>query len=150
MKNLVIGYGNTLRGDDGVGYRIAEAIADWNFPEIKVIASHQLTPELALEIANCDRVIFVDAALPGNQKTVDLQVLRMPQFISLQTHCSDPKELLGLAFQLYGSCPMAYQVLVPTQTMSFTEELSKTAQLGFETALQKIQSLCDVPQTSQY
>jgi hydrogenase maturation protease len=28
-KILVIGYGNTLRGDDGVGYQIAETVADW-------------------------------------------------------------------------------------------------------------------------
>ena len=37
MKNnkiLIIGYGNTLRGDDGVGYKIAEIIEQWNFDNI--------------------------------------------------------------------------------------------------------------------
>jgi hydrogenase maturation protease len=47
FKILLIGYGNTLRNDDGVGVRIAEIIAEENRPHVQVIATHQLTPELA-------------------------------------------------------------------------------------------------------
>ena len=63
MKNkkiLIIGYGNTLRGDDGVGYKIAEIIEQWNINNITSLAVHQLTPDLAENIAQADTVIFVD------------------------------------------------------------------------------------------
>jgi Ni,Fe-hydrogenase maturation factor len=66
---LVIGYGNTLRRDDGVGVRAAELIAaDPRLAHARVLAVHQLTPELALDIGAVSLVIFVDAdarGLPG-------------------------------------------------------------------------------------
>ena len=34
---LVIGYGNTLRGDDGVGPRVAEAIEKLNLPGVRTL-----------------------------------------------------------------------------------------------------------------
>jgi len=45
---LVIGYGNTLRGDDGLGQRAAEALAQRALPDgVEVLSCHQLTIELA-------------------------------------------------------------------------------------------------------
>jgi len=32
---LIIGYGNTLRGDDGAGPRVAEAVAGWGLPNVR-------------------------------------------------------------------------------------------------------------------
>jgi Ni,Fe-hydrogenase maturation factor len=73
---LVIGYGNTLRRDDGVGVRVAEAVAaDPRFAHVRVLAVHQLTPELALDIGSASLVIFVDAdvrGLPGSIEVHDL------------------------------------------------------------------------------
>jgi hydrogenase maturation protease len=43
---LVIGYGNELRSDDGVGPRVARAVAEWRLPGVEAIAVHQLTLEL--------------------------------------------------------------------------------------------------------
>ncbi|MGA1285390.1 MAG: hypothetical protein ACO34J_15215 [Prochlorothrix sp.] len=59
-RTLIIGYGNTLREDDGVGYCMAEAIAQWNLTGIESKAVHQLTPDLAAHLAEVDRVIFID------------------------------------------------------------------------------------------
>ena len=63
---LIIGYGNPLRGDDGVGWRVAEA-AGTALPEgaATVLAVHQLTPELSAPISRAGRVVFVDAAAEG-------------------------------------------------------------------------------------
>jgi len=57
---FIIGYGNTLREDDGVGYCMAETIAQWNLTGIASKAVHQLTPDLAAHLAEVDRVIFID------------------------------------------------------------------------------------------
>ena len=66
---LVIGYGNSLRGDDGVGPRVAElAAADPRLAGAVVAAHHQLTPELALDMSAARLVVLVDAttdAAPG-------------------------------------------------------------------------------------
>ena len=65
MKDLlVIGVGNTLRGDDGAGIRVVEQIRrSPDAPECLTV--HQLTPELADTIRLHARVCFVDASIAG-------------------------------------------------------------------------------------
>ncbi|NEQ47882.1 MAG: hydrogenase maturation protease [Leptolyngbya sp. SIOISBB] len=141
MQTLVIGYGNTLRGDDGVGYLAAEQVADWNLLDVTAIACHQLTPELAAALTECDRVIFIDATLPGTETAVQVRSLQPATVASLDAHRSDPAELLQLTAQLYGSSPPAFHLLLPTAEMGFTEDLSAIAQTGLEAALQKVRAL---------
>lgn len=148
MKILVIGYGNTLRGDDGVGYRVAEQVEAWHQPAVRSLACHQLTPELAADMAECDRVIFVDATLPGTLTTVSVQPLQ-PDPTPLETHFSTPAGLLQLTQQLFDCCPEAHQVLIPTYAMAFTEALSALTQAALETALQEIRTLCQTEELDQ-
>ncbi len=61
---LVMGYGNMLRSDDGVGQQVARAVAKWEIPNVDAIAVHQLTPELAERLTKTDIAIFVDAYPP--------------------------------------------------------------------------------------
>ena len=60
---LVIGYGNTLRSDDGVGAKVAAAVAELALPGVVALVLHQLTPELAETISEARAVVFVDAAV---------------------------------------------------------------------------------------
>ena len=60
---LVIGYGNTLRRDDGVGPGVAEAVAALGLPGVQTLACALLTPELAEPVARAGMVVFVDAAV---------------------------------------------------------------------------------------
>jgi hypothetical protein len=59
--DLLIGWGNPLRGDDGVGQAIAAAVERWGQPQLEVVEAVQLTPELAPLLAAARRVLFVDA-----------------------------------------------------------------------------------------
>jgi hypothetical protein len=70
VRLLVIGYGNELRGDDGVGPAAARAVAAWNEPGVQGIATHQLTPELADAIAGAEEVVFVDARIGAGEVVV--------------------------------------------------------------------------------
>ncbi|MGB7620863.1 MAG: hydrogenase maturation protease, partial [Terriglobia bacterium] len=72
-KILVIGYGNTLRGDDGAGPRVAEMIAR-RFPQVDSLVLHELQPELAEAVSGYEEVIFVDAHVL--QKTLMVKELR--------------------------------------------------------------------------
>ena len=60
---LVIGYGNPLREDDGIGWRAAELVES-KLPAgaVEVMQRHQLTPEIAYHIEGTPLVIFLDAA----------------------------------------------------------------------------------------
>jgi Ni,Fe-hydrogenase maturation factor len=74
---LVIGYGNTLRRDDGVGVRAAEMMAaDARFADVEVLTTYQLTPELSLDIATASLVVFVDADVRGLPGSIEVRELR--------------------------------------------------------------------------
>lgn len=70
--DLVIGIGNPLRGDDGVGWWLAERAeqlppATPTGSRLLVRAVQQLTPELSEELAGARRVLFIDAWWPPGQ-----------------------------------------------------------------------------------
>jgi hydrogenase maturation protease len=141
-KLLVIGYGSELRRDDGVGAKVANAVAEWNRPDIHAIACHQLTPELSDPIASATHVVFIDAAL-GPAGSVQIREIEPNQNSQLITHATDPRSLLALAKQAFGRCPPASWLTIPVQDLDFGDELSLLARQGFEVALDKIRSLAD-------
>ena len=62
---LILGCGNTLRGDDGVGPWLC-AWAERRLcsePGVRVIARQQWTPELAEDVAAADAVVFIDCSI---------------------------------------------------------------------------------------
>ncbi|MCF3625745.1 hydrogenase maturation protease [Planktothrix agardhii 1801] len=63
---LIVGYGNPIRGDDGVGQAVITEVEQWNLTNVRSLSIHQLTPAVAAEMAEVDTVIFVDAALEGD------------------------------------------------------------------------------------
>ena len=71
---LVLGYGNILRTDDGIGWRVAECLADDpRLAGVSVIGCHQLTPELALDLSQASLAILVDAAVGPAAGTFDVE-----------------------------------------------------------------------------
>jgi hydrogenase maturation protease len=134
---LVIGYGNPLRSDDGVGPRVAEAVAQLNLPGVRTLICHQLSPELADPISRAHTVIFVDAAVDTPQE-VQLRKLKPGASSQLLAHAADPCTLLALAQDVFGHCPEAWWLTIPAVKLEFDHDLSATAQRGLEMAVQKI------------
>lgn len=125
--DLLIGIGNPLRGDDGVGARLLEELAREcpqegageggleragesrrsSGPGAEFKAVQQLTPELALAVAQARRVLFVDAwANPGSAEPW-IETLRPGREESLDAACLGahgwgPLALVSLAELLYG------------------------------------------------
>lgn len=135
---LLIGYGNGLRGDDAIGIIIAEAVDAWNLPDVRVIACHQLTPELAEDISEAGLVIFADAASPGSPGEVTVAEVDPMDPTASSAHSGDPARLLGLAQVVFGKCPPAWYVTVAAEDMGFREGLTETARRGVEEALARI------------
>jgi hydrogenase maturation protease len=137
-KLLVIGYGNTLRSDDGAGVRVAEVIAARGLPGVVALAVHQLTPEVAERLAGAERAIFVDARLAEQGR--DIAVTRLDSSSSVRPagHTNDPRALLALAQSVYGHTPQSWLITVPAVDLSLGENLSATAARGVEAAHERV------------
>jgi hydrogenase maturation protease len=138
---LVIGFGSTLRSDDGVGPRVAERIGQQHLTGVQTIGCHQLTPELADPIARSRAVIFADAAV--DLPTVEVRVTPLEPEAQRQAmlHTASPAALLYLAQSVFGHCPPAWLVAIPVSELGIGEELSAVAQRGVRQAVQRIEEL---------
>src|SRR5262245_46508216 len=87
---LVIGYGNVLRSDDGVGPKVAEAIGAMALPQVEILTCDLLTPELAEPISRAVKVVFVDAAVDTPQEVL-LRQLNPADSSQLIAHAADPR-----------------------------------------------------------
>ena len=139
-KVLVIGYGNTLRGDDAAGIRAAELIAK-RLPEIECVCMHQLMPELAEQIAVNDIVFFLDADVNVTQPKAR-QIAPRIETDQPRTHFISPESLLSLSQQLYQQTPSkAYVVGIPASQFEFSEELSELTTKSVEESVRLVESL---------
>ncbi len=143
MNFLVIGYGNTLRSDDGAGQRVAKKIAQWGLPEVRSLAVHQLTPELVEDISQADAVIFIDAVATNSENSISVQIQEL-QAADCDTslgHICNPRSLLSVTQILYGKVIKAYWVLIPAVNFDFGEEFSSLTQRGIDIALKQVKQL---------
>jgi hydrogenase maturation protease len=67
MKSLVIGLGNPILGDDGVGWRVVEEVAraTTDRPDIEVDCAALGGLSLMERLTGCERVILVDSIFTG-------------------------------------------------------------------------------------
>jgi hydrogenase maturation protease len=145
MNYLIVGYGNTLRSDDGAGQIVADRIATWNLSNVRSLAVHQLTPELAEDIANTDIVIFVDAVISSKQNSekIEIQMLEGDRNYLNSGHTENPRSLLYLSKIIYNKSPLAYWILIPAINFEFGEEISSLTQLGITQTLQAIAEIIE-------
>jgi hydrogenase maturation protease len=123
MNNLlVIGYGNTIRGDDGAGPAAAKALRDL-YPEMDCIAVHGLEPVLAETIGHYDIVVFIDAAVGIDRMSFSALTINGGQGAA-GTHTQSPESLLRLSRDLYNKTPQAVIVRIPAFQTGFGETLS--------------------------
>lgn len=127
---LIIGYGNSLRSDDGAGQTVAEAFFD--IKGVEAIAIHQLTPELAENIARAEQVYFVDATPIDQLKICPIEAIENERTFG---HFVDPRALLNLTFTLYAYVPMSYLVLIPAINFELGETFSPLTQAAILEAI---------------
>jgi hydrogenase maturation protease len=104
---LLVGFGNPLRGDDGVARHAVESLPPACIPAgTRVLSCHQLAPELAHDVAGSARVVFVDAQASGVPGRVRVRRVREEAAApSAFTHHFEPGHLLHLARLLLGAGP---------------------------------------------
>ena len=139
-RTLVIGYGSTLRSDDGAGARAAQLLSSRALPGVSVTAAHQLTPDVAGTLAEYDRVIFIDATvLPDSEPR--LERVGPAASESALGHSGSPQTMLALAKAAYGRCPEAWLLTIPGEYFEIGEALSPLAEQGVARAADMIVGL---------
>lgn len=134
---LIIGYGNPLRGDDGVGWYVAQRLALIMPATVaRVLACHQLTPDLAEPVSQARQVIFIDAdaccldadLAPPVPEYWRVRCQRVvPDWSATVSGCSHhlvPAVLLTYAAVLYGTFPTALALTVTGVSFTHSQALS--------------------------
>jgi len=127
---LIVGYGNVLRTDDGLGRRAAELLEkDPRLDGAMIVGCHQLTPELALDVGGADLVVLVDASHGPAAGTFTVD--RVEATGNRQTaisHQLSPAGLVDLACELYGRAPDVFLVSVGVESFDFGDRLTAVAE----------------------
>jgi len=129
---LIVAYGNPLRSDDGLAWRVADALevklSSW---EVEILRLHQLTPELAERVSRANAVIFVDAAsangerCPGEIRIEEIQAEEAGLCTQSRfSHHLTPGVVVAMAAQLYGAKAKGFTVTLTGQNFGHGEFLS--------------------------
>ena len=144
---LIIGYGNPLRGDDGLGWYAAERLRnELRDPETEILSAYQLTPELAEPISRANLVVFLDArdgGVPGELRCENVEA--RPNPTGALSHHATPAGLLWAARTLYGSAPEGRLYSVSGACFGYGEGLSAP----LEAALDELVAACKQIQRSE-
>jgi hydrogenase maturation protease len=145
-RTLIIGYGNPLRGDDGLGWhaarRLRERIAD---PDVGILALHQLTPELADDLSRADLAIFIDAACEGEPGSVCRRRVEPSSGEAAFTHHATPEALLSAARALFGRAPDAVLFTAAVESVELSERLTPAAERALERIVAEVIGLAPGP-----
>jgi hydrogenase maturation protease len=140
---LIIGYGNRLRTDDGLGWRAIELLTDdRRVAGARLLARHQLTPELAADFAEAALVVLIDAdaGAPPGQVTVR-QVVASTAGGPLLSHHVDPPSLVALSHELYGRLPAVYVVGVGALSLGEGDRLSLEVEAAMPRLLETVSEI---------
>lgn len=152
---LIIGYGNTLRNDDGVGQIVAKKVEELSLNSVECIYQHQLTPELVEKIKDFYQVLFIDASIdrvaPFHDRTeplrdrTEVKLINLPRFNINNTnnygHYCNPEYLLYLTELIYHKNPQSFLITIPIENLNLGEELSLLAEKGMEKSIEIIKEI---------
>lgn len=139
---LLLACGNTLRQDDGVGLRIAEA-AEQLFPasHLRIVAAQQFTPEMAADLASTELAIFVDASAVDDPGEIRVFPLKPCEDVP-GTHGLDPAALLALTQSLSGRVPAhVFLLTIGAGRLCYGEEMSGPLRQAVPRALRLVTNL---------
>ncbi len=125
---FVLGYGNPLRGDDGIGWAAASKLQERfnESPTINVETCLQLTPELAEQFSENDLVILIDAAANGKPGEISVRLVDPVENHQPINHFSKPETILSMARDLYDKAPKAYIATITGESFEYEDSLSVT------------------------
>jgi hydrogenase maturation protease len=144
---LLIGCGNELRGDDGLGPEIVRALqtdlAATSIP-LQVMSFQQLDVILAETLAEARAAIFVDARDDGDDRPVRTRRVRpasQPIVLHHTTHVTSVESLLRMARDWYGYAPPTFAVLPKGYNFELGTGISFSGRIAESLAKRAVRSL---------
>jgi len=135
---LILGIGNSLRGDDGVGPYIIDKLKIEN-SQLKILNCGVVPEDYIDEISELspDKIFIIDAAnfeeKPGTVKIVD--EINIPEK-SLSTHNISLKVFVGLLKQFTQA--KVFLIGIQPENMDYVEGLSKTVKASADRLVEQI------------
>ena len=127
----LVGYGNTCRGDDGLGPYVVGRVAGrfMDRADFRCLIRQQLDPDLLEDLRGAVTVIMVDATVEcvpegWRWERVFGGLDRLPPFL----HSCRPDFLVGLLAMLYRSTPVVWLVSIQGEDFGFRTGLSRQAE----------------------
>jgi len=139
---LVIGYGNSLRGDDGVGPRLAEALGLLRLPFVRTVICQQLSPEHSGVVSQAHTVVFADASV-DEPRTVQFRPLLPGGHAQLMAHAADPRTILAFARAVFDHTPAAWWLTIPATRLEFGEVFSPETEAGYQEAYRRLRAFAE-------
>jgi hydrogenase maturation protease len=132
-KCLLIGFGNTLRRDDGLGPYVVDGLATENLRgmEIAKISIPQIDLILASGLSRVDVALFVDARVDDSDEPVIVEHCSASEDASpfgSSSHSLSIPDLLRLTRDLYGHKPESYVVMPKGFDFSLGDSLTPEAE----------------------
>lgn len=141
---LILGYGNPLRSDDGVGCVLAHLLQErLNRADVQVHLLHQLTPELVTLIAGASVVIFIDAREGENTGSIVCEPVHPQIHNGIFTHNTNPSGLLSAASDWYGAAPHGLLISVAGASFEYGDKLSPELTALLPTVLNQVERLIE-------
>ncbi len=143
MKQLVIGYGNTLRSDDGAGIVAARSLRELlGSPNCEVLELHQLSLELAKPISEAQFVVFLDASTEAIAGEIRYENVKAENVVPTSlSHQVSPHTLLTTAHALYGKAPEALLVTIAGECFGFGTQLTPIVQQSVDGVVKRVADL---------
>lgn len=131
---LIVGVGNTLRGDDGIGAYICHAIDKLGISSVSILVIQQLQTEQVEEFLTYDHVVIADATISG--ESVKFLPLDKEDSKPVSTsHHVNADLLASLAEQLYQQ-PLSIMICaVKGESFEMSELLSPLAKQNADQAI---------------
>ncbi len=142
---LLLGYGNLLCGDDGIGPYVVERLAEADAEprgEIEYLSVRQLTPELVEPISRAQTAIFIDATCAGTPGEIVCRVLEpsTTPCAGAFTHHFDAARLLESAECLYGKHPDAWLYTIAGESFKLGDSFSSVVESALPSLLDQLKA----------
>lgn len=134
-RGLVLAFGNPVRGDDGIGPEAAEYLENSGLTGITVDCNYQLSLEDALDVAEHDFTVFIDASLDGEEPFTFTEVEERND-PAVFSHALEPSRIMGLANGLFEKDRTGFILGIRGYDFTmFSEGLTEKARTNMEQAM---------------
>lgn len=135
-ETILIGIGNSGRGDDGLGWAFLESIDQKEYFKGQIHYRYQLGIEDAELISHATEIVFVDAFAQPLADGFEWKPCRPARDFAFTSHIIRPETLLYLCEDLYDKLPSAHLLLIGGHSWNLEVGLSNRAQQNLLAALQ--------------